>query len=72
MNIKDILLTAFTSSMMVMPVMAQRETRTINDNWEFKLPTSQQWSSVNIPHTYNLDAYQVRNYYQGNAEYPPA
>lgn len=69
MNIKDIFLTAFTSSMMVIPVMAQRETRTINDNWEFKLPTSQQWSSVNIPHTYNLDAYQGRNYYQGKAEY---
>ena len=69
MNIKDIFLTAFTSSMMVIPVMGQRETRTINDNWEFKLPTSQQWSSVNIPHTYNLDAYQGRNYYQGKAEY---
>ena len=54
MNIKDIFLTAFTSSMMVIPVMAQRETRTINDNWEFKLPTSQQWSSVNIPHTSHL------------------
>ena len=69
MNIKDIFLTAFISSMMVMPVMAQRETRTINDNWDFKFPTSQQWTSVNIPNTYNLDAYQGKDYYKRKAEY---
>lgn len=48
---------------------AQREAKTINDNWEFKKPQDQQWSSVNIPHTYNLDAYQGRNYYQGKGLY---
>lgn len=48
---------------------AQREAKTINDNWEFKKPQDQQWTSVNIPHTYNLDAYQGRNYYQGKGLY---
>lgn len=69
MNIKNIFLTTIIGSMMTMPTMAQRKAATINDNWEFKLPTSQKWTSVNIPHTYTLDAYQGRNYYKGKAEY---
>lgn len=48
---------------------AQREAKTINDNWEFKKPQEQQWVSVNLPHTYNLDAYQGPNYYQGKGLY---
>lgn len=69
MNIKPILLTAALCSLTASQALAQREAKTINDNWEFKLPTDKQWTSVNIPHTYNLDAYQGRNYYQGKAEY---
>ena len=69
MNIKNIFLTTIIGSMMTIPTMAQRKAATINDNWEFKLPTSQKWTSVNIPHTYTLDAYQGRNYYKGKAEY---
>lgn len=69
MNIKNIFLTTIIGSMMTMPTMAQRKAATINDNWEFKLPTSQKWTSVNIPHTYTLDAYQGWNYYKGKAEY---
>lgn len=55
MNIKNIFLTTIIGSMMTMPTMAQRKAATINDNWEFKLPTSQKWTSVNIPHTYTLE-----------------
>ena len=69
MNIKPILLTAALCQLIASQTFAQREARTINDNWEFKLPTDKQWTSVNIPHTYNLDAYQGRNYYQGKATY---
>lgn len=69
MNIKNSFLTTIIGSMMTMPTMAQRKAATINDNWEFKLPTSQKWTSVNIPHTYTQDAYQGRNYYKGKAEY---
>lgn len=39
MNIKNIFLTTIIGSMMTMPTMAQRKAATINDNWEFKLPT---------------------------------
>ncbi len=66
---KHFLLLACLCSAMAIPALAQREAKTINDNWEFKKPQNQQWVSVNLPHTYNLDAYQVREYYQGKAQY---
>lgn len=50
-------------------VCAQREAKTINDNWEFKKPQDSKWTSVNLPHTYNLDAYQSKDYYQGKVTY---
>ena len=48
---------------------AQREMKTINDSWEFRKPTETEWEMVNLPHTYNLDAYQQPNYYQGKGIY---
>lgn len=48
---------------------AQREMKTINDNWEFRKSTDESWESVNLPHTFNQDAYQQRNYYQGKGLY---
>ncbi|MGN0282075.1 MAG: glycoside hydrolase family 2 protein [Prevotella sp.] len=42
---------------------------TINSGWKFKLDADTTYAWVNIPHTYNLDAYNVRNYYRGKAEY---
>ena len=41
----------------------------INDGWDFRKDGEAQWRSVNLPHTYNLDAYSQRNYYQGKGEY---
>ena len=52
-----------------LPVQAQREMKTINDNWEFRKPADTQWTSVNLPHTYNLDAYAGMQYYQGKGMY---
>lgn len=69
MNIKPFIFSVILSTVSVPQVFAQREVKTINDNWEFKKPQDSQWVSVNIPHTYNLDAYQGRNYYQGTAQY---
>lgn len=46
-----------------------RSLRTINDGWSFRMPEEKAWHAVNIPHTYNLDAYQGRHYYQGRAHY---
>lgn len=48
---------------------AQRTMKTINDGWDFRKKGETQWQSVNLPHTFNLDAYTQRNYYQGKGEY---
>ena len=48
---------------------AQRSEKTINAGWMFKLDAEKTFAWVNIPHTYNLEAYNVRNYYRGKAEY---
>ena len=56
-------------SLALLPVQAQRDTRTINDNWEFRKEADAQWTSVNLPHTYNLDAYAGMQYYQGKGIY---
>ncbi len=69
MNAKSLLFPIVLCAATVIPAQAQREIKTINDNWEFKMPTDKLWTSVNIPHTYNLDAYQGKSYYQGKAEY---
>lgn len=63
-----------------LPVMAEREKRTINDGWKFyegelgqEVVTvgydDSQWERVNIPHTWNTEAYVVKNYYKGLAWY---
>lgn len=68
-----ILLKTWTLAAMVIftaaSVQAQREMKTINDNWEFRKPTEALWKPVNLPHTFNPDAYQQRNYYQGKGLY---
>ncbi|MDO4163707.1 MAG: glycoside hydrolase family 2 TIM barrel-domain containing protein [Bacteroides sp.] len=69
--------TMFSKKLAVIAVMmlciaslqAQREVKTLNDNWEFRKPTEEVWQSVHLPHTYNLDAYQGRHYYQGKGLY---
>ena len=48
---------------------AQRSEKTINAGWMFKLDAEKTFAWVNIPHTYNLEAYNVLNYYRGKAEY---
>ncbi len=49
--------------------MAQRSLKTINDGWLFKKAGTEKWQSVNLPHTYNQDAYTTMNYYMGKASY---
>lgn len=51
---------------------AQRSAVTINDNWQFRMPDEKQWHSVNLPHTYNDDAYSSSRYYQGKGLYRKA
>lgn len=50
-------------------VSAERHTVSINDGWAFAFPDSRQHVTVNLPHTYNLDAYSTRDYYRGKGHY---
>lgn len=66
--------TAFFA-VMAMPVVAQRDVRTLNDSWKFQkgeCAAAQDsayddsgWSAVHLPHTWNTDAYTVKEYYRG-------
>ena len=62
-------LLAIVVMFVVTSLQAQREMKTINDNWEFRKSIDESWESVNLPHTFNIDAYQPRNYYQGKGFY---
>jgi beta-galactosidase len=54
---------------------AQREVVSINEHWKFSINDipeafqanyqDQSWETVNLPHTWNNDAYTVRNYHRG-------
>lgn len=48
---------------------AKRAETSINDSWDFRMPGDTVWQKINIPHTYNLDAYNKREYYKGKALY---
>lgn len=62
-------LLAIVVMFVVTSLQAQREMKTINDNWEFRKSIDESWESVNLPHTFNIDAYQQRIYYQGKGFY---
>lgn len=48
---------------------AKSDRFSINDSWEFRLPSDTLWTRVHLPHTYNLDAYEKLDYYRGKALY---
>ncbi len=60
---------AVMATIPIVTLQAQREEKTINDSWEFRKSADERWQTVNLPHTYNLDAYQHRDYYQGKGFY---
>ena len=69
---KYLLKTCLMTALVVMfslPMSGQRTVKTINDNWEFRMPDKEDWVSINVPHTYNEDAYRGREYYKGKAYY---
>jgi len=64
----------------ILPTMAIREKRTINDGWKFHKGdigkeaikigfNDSDWERVHLPHTWNDEAYVVKNYYKGIAWY---
>lgn len=51
-------------------VRAQREIRTVNDGWQFFLDTDTgRVETVNLPHTWNIDAYTEKNFHRGTGTY---
>ena len=69
------LFTAIVALLMATMVQAQTEKMSINDSWRFHLGDvaaagtvgfqDTDWDHINLPHTWNTDAYTVRNYHQG-------
>lgn len=72
----------FTLSLLLgnfLSVLAQRDTRTLNDGWRFYKGEcsnafstdfkDNHWETVNLPHTWNADAYTIQNYYMGTGWY---
>lgn len=63
-------------------VVAQRQMKTINDGWRFAQQDvagaeqvrfdHEKWEKVSVPHSWNNDAYIVKNYYRGVAWYRKA
>lgn len=58
---------------------AQRQEKTINDGWRFMQQdvagaeqtgfNDKQWENISVPHSWNSDAYVVKNYHRGAAWY---
>ena len=69
------LFTAIVALLLATMVQAQTEKMSINDSWRFHLGDvtdaastvvqDKDWDHINLPHTWNTDAYTVRNYHQG-------
>lgn len=41
----------------------------LNDGWQFRHDSSNDWEPVTIPHTWNTDAYKNKDYYKGKGIY---
>ncbi len=48
---------------------ASARTVSLNDGWQFRLSSSDQWEPVTIPHTWNTDAYKDKDYIKGKGIY---
>lgn len=61
------------------PIVAQNVSRTLNDGWKFlkgECPAAadsafndNEWTDIHLPHTWNTDAYTVKDYYRGTGWY---
>lgn len=41
----------------------------LNDGWLFRQTSTEDWKPVNLPHSWNEDAYQVKKYCKGKSFY---
>ncbi|MDR0658402.1 MAG: DUF4982 domain-containing protein [Mediterranea sp.] len=67
--IRKVFLISASLAFIIPSASAQRVIKTINDGWDFRKDRETQWQSINLPHTFNLDAYFKRNYYKGKGVY---
>ena len=68
---KGLLVPAIMAVGLVIPAQADaaREVRTLNDGWSFAMQGDKDFKPVNVPHTWNSDAYQTRDYVRGTGIY---
>lgn len=66
---RKISLLVLFSCMGLICAQAQRSVKTINDGWFFRKAPTETWQSICIPHTYNLEAYSIKDYYMGKTYY---
>lgn len=50
-------------------VAGRRHITTLNDGWLFQAPNSENTEAVSIPHSWNSDAYRVKDYLRGTGVY---
>lgn len=70
---------SFLLGSLFIPLCAQRACKTLNDGWKFlkgecveasdSAFNDNGWTSVNLPHTWNTDAYTEKDYYRGTGWY---
>lgn len=64
MKLNRIFASIFLTTVVETAAMAQTTIQSLNDGWVFSEDNTQ-WQAVALPHTWNTDAYSVRNYKQG-------
>ncbi len=64
------LFSLLTSLASVLPAHATRlHTLSLNDAWRFRMEEQEEWQAVHLPHTWNTDAYVVKDYLRGVGTY---
>lgn len=61
------IITSIIMSAFIMPAFSA--VVSLNEGWLFRAPDSEAWTAVNLPHTWNTDAYVVKDYLRGKGEY---
>ena len=68
MRIERFFMTLSFATIVSSGLYAQRASKTLNDGWAFS-ESQQQWQAINLPHTWNTDAYYTSDYKQGKYSY---
>lgn len=68
MKINKLIASIFLTTIVGTGAFAQSAIRSLNDGWLFS-EDNKHWQAVNLPHTWNTDAYVSRDYKQGRYSY---